>query len=294
MGIPGSSSSLADFRRTLGTAGDGTAPDSIAGAESGWGDVSGEQPAPFVGALSSVHSLLIAGPDLQDLLAKVAEVAAKIVEPPASCGITTRYDGEPVTLVASDARAALIDEQQYSLREGPALDALESGAVVDVPDQARDRRWRAYGPAARELGVQASLAVPLIVEGQIIGVLNLYGYDRPDTFSEADRERAAAYAEQAATTLALAARSAQSELGAQLEQALASRSVIDQALGVLMGQQRCDARTAFELLRRHSQNNNRKLREVAADLIARLTGQPPVDSRIFEAERPPDGGDAGA
>ena len=252
---------------------------------------------PITDALSSVQSLLMSGPDLEELLAKVADVAAKIVEPPASCGITTRYDDQLVTLVSSDARAALIDEQQYSLREGPCLDALETGEVVDVPDQARDERWSQYGPAARELGVKASLAFPLVVDGRTIGVLNLYGYDRPDTFSDADRERAAAYAEQAATTLALAARSVrQSELGAQLEQALASRSVIDQALGVLMGQQRCDARTAFELLRRHSQNNNRKLRDVAAELIARLTGRPPVDSRAFvgDPQHPPEGGDARA
>ncbi|GAA1582833.1 GAF and ANTAR domain-containing protein [Kribbella karoonensis] len=259
--------------------------------------MSGDEQVPFADALRSVQSLLLSGPDLEDLLAKVADVAAKIVEPPASCGITTRYDGEPVTLVASDPRAALIDERQYSLREGPCLDALDSGAAVEVPDQERDRRWSRYGVAAQELGVKASLALPLVVDGSTIGVLNLYGYDRPDTFSEADRERAVAYADQAARTLALAARSVrQSQLGAELEQALASRSVIDQALGVLMGQQRCDARTAFELLRRHSQNNNRKLRDVAADLVAKLTGQPAVDSRAFESglERRPGSGDAGA
>jgi GAF domain-containing protein len=245
----------------------------------------GESDEPLVDVLGSVHSLLLSGPGLEDLLVKLAGVAAKVVEPPASCGIATRYGGQPRTIVTSDARAALIDEQQYSLGEGPCLDALDNGEVVEVVDQASERRWSRYRDAALELGVKASISFPLIVDDQIIGVLNLYGYDRPNTFSEADRERAAAFADQAATTLAFAARAVrQSKLSEQLEMALASRSVIDQALGLLMAQQKCDARTAFELLRRHSQNTNRKLREVAADLITKLTGKAPVDSRTFELD----------
>jgi AmiR/NasT family two-component response regulator len=62
--------------------------------------------------------------------------------------------------------------------------------------------------------------------------------------------------------------------------------VIDQALGILMAQQRCSADEAFALLRTHSQNNNRKLRDVAADLITRVTGQPPVLGRGFERGHP--------
>jgi GAF domain-containing protein len=240
-----------------------------------------------VDVLGSVHSLLLSGPGLEDLLVKLAGMAAKVVDPPASCGMTTRYDGRPRTIVASDPRAALIDERQYSLGEGPCLDALEYGVVVEVADQASDDRWSRYRDAALELGVKASLSFPLTVDGQIIGALNLYGYDRPNTFTEADRERAEAFADQAATTLAFAARALrQSQLSEQLEQAMASRSVIDQALGVLMAQQKCDAPTAFDLLRRHSQNTHRKLRDVAADLVTRLTGHAPVDSRQFERDDP--------
>ena len=158
-----------------------------------------------------------------------------------------------------------------------------SGEVVDVADQASEYRWSRYRDSALELGVTASLSFPLIVDDQIIGALNIYGYDRPNSFSEADRERTAAVADQAATTLAFSARAVQqSQLSEQLERALASRSVIDQALGLLMGQQKCDPRTAFELLRRRSQNTNRKLRDIAADIITRLTGQAPVDSRTFD------------
>ena len=67
-----------------------------------------------------------------------------------------------------------------------------------------------------------------------------------------------------------------------MEKALSSRTVIDQAIGILMGEQRCDAGTAFELLRTHSQNNNRKLRDVAIDLVTRVSGRPPVSGNGFQ------------
>lgn len=73
----------------------------------------------------------------------------------------------------------------------------------------------------------------------------------------------------------------QSALNQQLEEALTNRSVIDQAIGLLMGQQRCAAPEAFDLLRQNSQHNNRKLRDVAADLITRVTGMPPARGSSF-------------
>jgi AmiR/NasT family two-component response regulator len=68
----------------------------------------------------------------------------------------------------------------------------------------------------------------------------------------------------------------------QLEQALASRTVIDQALGILMGQQQCTAGEAFALLRMRSQSSQQKLRDVAADLVTRVTGQPPSEGKMFD------------
>lgn len=73
-------------------------------------------------------------------------------------------------------------------------------------------------------------------------------------------------------------RSERRDLAHLLEQALRERSAIDQALGVLMVQEGCRADEAFDLLRRHSQNTNRKLRDVAVEVITRLTGHPPTDA----------------
>jgi GAF domain-containing protein len=156
------------------------------------------------------------------------------------------------------------------------------GKFIEVEDQLIDDRWPTYRDSAVELGVRCSLSYPLAVQDRIVGALNVYGFQRPHGFTEEDRQRVATFATQAATALAVAMRFAkQAEISDQLEAALTSRSVIDQAIGVLMGQQRCDAETAFALLRSHSQHNNRKLRDVAIDLITRITGQPPSEGRTF-------------
>jgi hypothetical protein len=91
------------------------------------------------------------------------------------------------------------------------------------------------------------------------------------------------------TKLIITIKDRDQQLAEQLQNALASRSLIDQAIGVLMAQERCDSQEAFELLKRHSQNNNRKLRDVAADVITRLTGHPPTAPAPFAGRTHSDG-----
>jgi GAF domain-containing protein len=241
-----------------------------------------EQSPARTDVVTALHTLLLNAPSVNEFLSQLATVAARVLEPPAACGVTTRYDGHPLTVAASDERAAVVDEEQYGAGVGPCLEAMRTGRVVEVVDQRTDRRWDGYRQKAVAHGVRCSLSTPLAVDGETVGALNLYVFDRPDAFDDAHRHRVALFAAQASTALALAIRSArQTEVAAQLEQALASRTVIDQAIGLLMGQQRCDAETAFTLLRKHSQNNNRKLRDVAVELITRVSGHPPVDPHGF-------------
>jgi len=86
------------------------------------------------------------------------------------------------------------------------------------------------------------------------------------------------------TRLVISIKDRDQQLAEQLQHALASRSLIDQAIGVLMAQEKCNAREAFALLRQHSQNNNRKLRDVATDVITRLTGHPPETPPPFRRQ----------
>ncbi|ADB34806.1 ANTAR domain protein with unknown sensor [Kribbella flavida DSM 17836] len=233
-------------------------------------------------AVGALTTLLLSTSTIEQLLVEVARLAADVVVPPASCGVTSSYDGRHRSIATSDPRAALVDEGQYADDDGPCLEAMRRQRVVVVEDQLSEVRWPAYSGRAVKLGVRCSVSYPLVVQGQGVGALNLYGYDGPAGFSEQDRERIRIFAAQAAATLGVAIRFArQAEVAEQLEHALTSRSVIDQAIGVLMGQQHCDAETAFALLRTHSQNNNLKLRDVARGIIVQMTGHPPDAGHQF-------------
>jgi hypothetical protein len=123
------------------------------------------------------------------------------------------------------------------------------------------------------------MSYPLIIQGDSIGALNLYAFQpmSPDTGMQA---RAAQLAANAAGALAVAVRLAENtQEAANLRIALTSRSTIDNAVGILMGQQQCTAEEGFDLLRRASQHRNVKLRDLAAQIVAgvsrkRPTGRP--------------------
>jgi GAF domain-containing protein len=238
----------------------------------------------LVDALVTLPSLLVGASNVEAFLTEVARLAAGVV-PAASCGITMRRDGRPLTVASSDERAERVDEVQYGAGEGPCLDALRTGVPVEVADLTAERRWATYRPHALEHGVRCSLSLPLTAGTAPVGAMNLYGFV-PQAFDAAARRHAETFAVQASTALTLLLRAlGLAQDSADLEQALASRSVIDQALGILMAQQRCNADQAFVLLRAHSQHNNRKLRDVATDLITRVTGEPPVPVHGFHRGR---------
>ena len=238
--------------------------------------------AEFPEILGSLQSLALSSKAVETFLEDVTRLAARLVDPPASVGVTTRYDGRPVTVAASDERAGLIDEEQYGAGDGPCLTAMRVAVLQSVEDVEADDRWPDFLSSARDHGVQRILALPLVVHGQCLGALNIYTFDEDGRFTDEQVRRAELFAAQAATALALTRRHVEEAAHAvQLEEALRSRSVIDQAVGVLMGQQQCDAATAFALLRQHSQNHNLKLRDVARALIERHTGSVAVEAPPF-------------
>jgi ANTAR domain len=106
--------------------------------------------------------------------------------------------------------------------------------------------------------------------------------DVPRTFGPAEQLTARRFAGEASRALELAVRLAErSEMSAHLQAALASRAVIDQAVGIIMGQNRCIPDEAFEVLRTASQNRNVKLRDIATEIVTSVSGQRPTDKPRF-------------
>jgi GAF domain-containing protein len=230
-------------------------------------------------AVPELVSLLLTTRSVETFLEHLAGTAATTLG--ASCGITIRRGDQPLTVASSDALAAAVDEVQYGEGQGPCLHSMSSGEVVSVPDVSKEVRWGGYPAYATAHGVRSSLSLPLVDQGEISGALNLYGTTISAFDDPADVARATTFAAQGGAVLGVAVRQAkQAQLTEQLREALSSRAIIDQAIGVLMAQQRCSADDAFAILRRASQNRNRKLRDIASDIVTSVGGRP-VDQAPF-------------
>jgi GAF domain-containing protein len=222
-----------------------------------------------------LQALLLSTGDIEEFLQEMALLAAQRIAAGVSCGITLRRDGQPITVASSDALAAQVDEVQYGIEKGPCLHSMRTGEVVSVPDTAGEPQWAGFEVRAAAHGVGSSLSIPLTAEGLHVGAMNLYA-PAANTFGTAERQRAKGFAATATGALALAVRQArQADLTDQLRAALTSRAVIDQALGVIMAQERCSPAQAFGILRAASQNRNVKLREIAASIVTAISGEPP-------------------
>ena len=135
-----------------------------------------------------------------------------------------------------------------------------------VPDLATDDRWPAAAGMAAA-GARSSLSLPLPVQDEAIGALNVYAC-RPNVFDATAAALGAEFASYAAVAVANAVSySNASEQAAQLRRAMESRAMIEQAKGIIIATMGCDAEAAFHVLVKQSQHENRKLREVAADLV---------------------------
>ncbi len=232
-------------------------------------------------AAAELQQLLLATDGITDFLDHLVRLTVTSSGADLWCGVTLRRDHRPVTVASSDTRADQVDEVQYQHDQGPCLTSLATGEVVHVEDLVDDHRWGQYRPRALAHGVRSSLSLPLDTGGNVIGALNIYAAS-PNAFSDADRTHAEQFAAEASRALVLAVRLAERvEMSAQLEEALGSRAVIDQALGITMGERRCTADEAFELLRSISQNSNVKLHDVAAGMVAAVSGRPAPGTARF-------------
>ena len=226
-------------------------------------------------SIAELQNLLLGTQSVEDFLQELAILAARRVTGGLSCGITLQPNGRPLTVASSDTLAEQMDEVQYGTGNGPCLHAMRTGQQVRIEDTTGEERWAGFSMRAAAYGIRSTLSLPLTADGQHIGALNLYA-PLPAAFGPAETRRAESLAANATGALTLAVRQAASTaLTSQLRHSLASRAVIDQALGVIMAQERCTQAQAFAILRSASQNRNLKLRDIATQIVTSITGHPP-------------------
>jgi len=217
--------------------------------------------------LAALAGVVLVTTDLPNTLGEICRIAVRAVPGAEGASVTTHREGGPAA-VGSDSWSQDLDESQFTEHEGPCLDAFRTGNVFRVRDFTTDNRWPSYSEQAISRGAHSMLSLPLNAHGNVIGALNLYAR-KPNAF---DAE-AASIGQIVAGHVGLASQVSAAffkhrDLADQLADAMRSRAVIEQAKGVVMAKQHCDADAAFDALRTESQHSNRKLRDVAADVVA--------------------------
>jgi GAF domain-containing protein len=219
--------------------------------------------------IAELSRLLVNEEALDDTLRRVADLACRNVGGADVAGLTLLRDGKPTTAVFTDPTSPQIDSAQYETGVGPCLEAFRQQQVFRIDSTADDEQFPAFSQAAAEHGMQSTISFPLAVRGNGIGALNLYS-KQPAAFSNEDEQVGMLFAEQASVALANAQLyDSAYRMTQQLQEALTSRAVIDQAKGILMARNGVSADEAFNVLRTTSQNQNRKLRELAQEMVDR-------------------------
>jgi GAF domain-containing protein len=176
-------------------------------------------------------------------------------------------DQELRNLASSDRRAALLEELQAEHGEGPCVDAFDDKQPVAADDLGHEDRWPAFAPAAaRQL--LAVLASPIPYSDQAVGVVAVFAAD-PHRWTEAEQEAIVAFTDLVALLILNAMQASErGRLAGELQVALDSRVVIEQAKGVLVGRHGLTTRQAFERLRRQARDQRRPLTEVARGVVS--------------------------
>lgn len=212
------------------------------------------------------------------LLHRLTELVAEQVPGCAGATATLWAPGEVVATAASHPELAVLAERQFAAGDGPIIWTLRSGEPSVVADTLREGRWRDFCLSALTAGVRSSLTVAHDLGANGV-TISLYGV-RPSAFDPDQLPLASLLAAFGAAVMAGAEEyGGTRRTAAQLEEAIRSRAVVDQARGVLMQAMGCDPDEAFDRLRRISQTEHVKLSEVAARVVDKKAPTAPSGTR---------------
>jgi GAF domain-containing protein len=222
--------------------------------------------------LTGLAGIVVGALTVDELLTQVAEFAAHAIPGADGAGATVTHPSwarsHSQVWAVTTKLAADIDTLQYEVHdEGPGITSMHTRRPCVSGSIGRDARWPRFGAVAARLGVNSAMSLPLMLGEQVIGAINAYAYN-PDTFAEHAVAMGAQFAGLAAVSIhnarVLMEARHQTE---QLHRALVSRSVIDQAVGIVRSQSGASAAEALDRLVKVSQSENLKLQVIAERLV---------------------------
>jgi len=217
----------------------------------------------LAGVMDTVARTLHHSTALDDLLHLAVRAARDTIPGVELAGISVlRPQGVLETVAATDALVLQVDQLQYDLGEGPCVEAARDRVGQRTGNIVVDHRWPRYGPRAAELGLCSQMAVPLYVEDDQLGALNLYA-SRPDAFDENTIYVASLFATHAALSMG------RTMVEDQLKEALDTRKLIHVAVGLVMERYQLDEVHAFSFLARVAETAGSRLVVVAQELVDR-------------------------
>ncbi len=216
----------------------------------------------FAAALTGGYSI---GDVLHNLTGEMTEVLDQT-----GAGVTLIHDGQQRFVTAAVEAIANLERVQEAGQKGPCVDAVASAAAVAVPDIAvgdASVRWPDYTVAAKTAGIQAVAGIPMLAEGAAIGAVNLYD-SQPRNWSAEDLRVATIFASIATGYLTHASAAQQRQRTAeQLQQALDTRLIIEQAKGVLATRRGTTVDDAFHTLRNYARQHNNRIHDVSRAVV---------------------------
>lgn len=218
-------------------------------------------------ALSDFARTLVRRFDISDVLYDLITRVSAVLEV-TSAGVSLVEDGRLRFITALDERTTMLEKVQEDLQAGPCIEAYRSGEPVVVASlESECERWPTFVEEAKSLGIASVAGIPMRLEDGSLGALDLY-HSEPRSWSDDDVRIALVLADMASSYVVTASElQRQQRTNEQLQRALDSRVVIEQAKGVLAAERKIDVDQAFELLRRHARRHNADLRSVADAVI---------------------------
>jgi GAF domain-containing protein len=207
--------------------------------------------------------------DVADLLDRLVHAVVELL-PVEQAGLLLLDEDQEPQLLASTSESTRVLElfQLQSSEGGPCIECIRTGAPVSVEDLSSHQKWPRFSQVALSLGFEAVHALPLRLRGAVVGALNLFG--NRARLADNDLQVGQSLADMATIGILQHRSSRRASVEAeQLQQALSSRVVIEQAKGVLAEFAHVDMEGAFHSMRHYSRSRNLKLGEVAQAIVGR-------------------------